>query len=39
MPLRPLRAREVIRKLQRAGFRQVRQRGSHAATQPQGTVE
>ena len=30
MPLRPLRAREVIRKLERAGFRLARQRGSHA---------
>ena len=30
MPLRPLRAREVVRKLERAGFRLIRQKGSHA---------
>jgi predicted RNA binding protein YcfA (HicA-like mRNA interferase family) len=30
MPLRPLRAREIIRKLERAGFVLRRQRGSHA---------
>ncbi|MBI4234646.1 MAG: type II toxin-antitoxin system HicA family toxin [Chloroflexi bacterium] len=29
MPLRPLRPREVIDKLERAGFHGVRQRGSH----------
>ena len=30
MPLRPLRAREVTRKLERGGYRLTRQRGSHA---------
>ena len=30
MPLRPLRAREVVRKLERAGFAFRRQSGSHA---------
>lgn len=30
MPLRPLRPREVIRKLERAGYRLRRQSGSHA---------
>lgn len=30
MPLRPLRPREVTRKLERAGFQLTRQRGSHA---------
>jgi predicted RNA binding protein YcfA (HicA-like mRNA interferase family) len=30
MPLRPLRAREMIRKLEHAGFALRRQRGSHA---------
>ena len=30
MPLRPLPPREVIRRLRRAGFIRVRQRGSHA---------
>lgn len=30
MRLRPLRAEEITRKLERAGFRRVRQRGSHA---------
>ncbi|MBI4634942.1 MAG: type II toxin-antitoxin system HicA family toxin [Candidatus Rokubacteria bacterium] len=30
MPLRPLRAREIIRKLERAGFTLRRQTGSHA---------
>jgi len=30
MPLRPLRAREIARKLERAGFTLRRQRGSHA---------
>ena len=30
MPLRPLRARDIIRKLERAGFALNRQRGSHA---------
>jgi len=30
MPLRPLRARDLIRKLERAGFVLRRQRGSHA---------
>ncbi len=30
MPLRPLRAREIIRKLERAGFTFRRQKGSHA---------
>ncbi len=30
MPPRPLRARELIRKLERAGFVLRRQRGSHA---------
>ena len=30
MPLRPLRAREIVRKLERAGFAFRRQRGSHA---------
>lgn len=30
MPLSPLRAREIVRKLQRAGFAFRRQRGSHA---------
>ncbi|MSQ06318.1 MAG: addiction module toxin, HicA family [Dehalococcoidia bacterium] len=30
MPLRPLTARQVVRKLQRAGFQKVRQRGGHA---------
>ncbi|MBM3943426.1 MAG: addiction module toxin, HicA family [SAR202 cluster bacterium] len=30
MPLKPLPAREVVQKLQRAGFRRVRQRGGHA---------
>lgn len=30
MPLSPLRAREVVRRLERAGFRLARQRGSHA---------
>jgi len=29
VPLRPLRPREVIARLERAGFRRVRQRGSH----------
>ena len=29
MPLRPLPFREVVRKLEAAGFRQVSQRGSH----------
>jgi len=30
MPLRPLRAREIVRKLERAGFILRRQSGSHA---------
>jgi predicted RNA binding protein YcfA (HicA-like mRNA interferase family) len=30
MPLRPIRPREVVRRLERAGFRLARQRGSHA---------
>jgi len=30
MPLRPFRAREIIRKLEQAGFVLRRQRGSHA---------
>jgi predicted RNA binding protein YcfA (HicA-like mRNA interferase family) len=30
MPLRPLRAREIVRKLERAGFEFRRQTGSHA---------
>lgn len=30
MPLRPLRAREIVRKLERAGFMLRRQSGSHA---------
>jgi predicted RNA binding protein YcfA (HicA-like mRNA interferase family) len=30
MPLRPLKSREVIRKLEKAGFRLTRQKGSHA---------
>lgn len=30
MPLRPLRAREIVRKLERAGFAFRRQSGSHA---------
>jgi predicted RNA binding protein YcfA (HicA-like mRNA interferase family) len=30
MPLRPLRAREIVRKLERAGFALRRQRGGHA---------
>ena len=30
MPLRPLRAREIVRKLERAGFVLRRQSGSHA---------
>ena len=30
MPLRPLRAREIVRKLKRAGFTFRRQSGSHA---------
>ncbi|OGK82017.1 MAG: hypothetical protein A2X52_01895 [Candidatus Rokubacteria bacterium GWC2_70_16] len=30
MPLRPLRAREIVRKLERAGFTLRRQVGSHA---------
>lgn len=30
MPLNPLRAREIIRKLEKAGFRLRRQTGSHA---------
>ena len=30
MPLRPLRAREIVRKLERAGFTFRRQSGSHA---------
>lgn len=30
MPRRPVRAREVMRKLERAGFRLTRQRGGHA---------
>jgi predicted RNA binding protein YcfA (HicA-like mRNA interferase family) len=30
MPLRPLRAREIVRKLERAGFAFRRQTGSHA---------
>jgi predicted RNA binding protein YcfA (HicA-like mRNA interferase family) len=30
LPLRPLRPREVIAKLERAGFHLARQRGSHA---------
>jgi len=30
MPLRPLRAREIIRRLERAGFVYRRQSGSHA---------
>lgn len=30
MPLRPLRAREIIRKLERAGFAFRRQKGGHA---------
>lgn len=30
MPLRPLRAREIVRKLVRAGFALSRQTGSHA---------
>lgn len=30
MPLRPLRAREIVRKLERAGFVFRRQTGSHA---------
>ncbi len=30
MPLRPLRAREIVRKLERAGFALRRQSGSHA---------
>jgi len=30
VPLRPLRAREVVRKLERAGFAFRRQSGSHA---------
>jgi predicted RNA binding protein YcfA (HicA-like mRNA interferase family) len=30
MPLRPLRAREIIRKLERAGFSFRRQKGGHA---------
>ncbi|MBI3077829.1 MAG: type II toxin-antitoxin system HicA family toxin [Deltaproteobacteria bacterium] len=30
MPLRPLKAREIVRKLERAGFRLTRQSGGHA---------
>ncbi len=30
MPLRPLRAREIVRKLERTGFAFRRQTGSHA---------
>ena len=30
MPLRPVRAREVVRKLELAGFPRVLQRGGHA---------
>lgn len=30
MPLKPLRPREIIRKLEKAGFQLRRQRGSHA---------
>jgi len=30
MPLKPLRPREVIRKLEKAGFALSRQKGSHA---------
>lgn len=29
MPVRPLRPREVVRRLERAGFVRIRQRGSH----------
>lgn len=37
MPLRPLRAREIVRKLKRAGFEFRRQTGSHARyIQPDG---
>ena len=40
MPLRPLPFREVVRKLEAAGFRQVSQRGSHVKfvkSEPTGT--
>jgi len=30
MPLRPLKPREIIRKLEKAGFQLTRQKGSHA---------
>ncbi|MEX2598112.1 MAG: type II toxin-antitoxin system HicA family toxin [Dehalococcoidia bacterium] len=30
MPLKPLRAREIVRKLERSGFQLTRQTGSHA---------
>jgi predicted RNA binding protein YcfA (HicA-like mRNA interferase family) len=33
VPLRPLRAREVVRKLRRAGFSFARQEGAHARYQ------
>ncbi len=30
MPLKPLRPREIIRKLEKAGFQLTRQKGSHS---------
>ena len=30
MPLKPLKPREIIRKLEKAGFQPTRQKGSHA---------
>ncbi|HIJ65743.1 MAG TPA: type II toxin-antitoxin system HicA family toxin [Candidatus Hydrogenedentes bacterium] len=36
MPPRPLPAREIVRRLERLGFRRVHQRGSHLKMQKKG---